>query len=56
MATMLIACALARGPRYHWSTVPVVNSVQARAFCASLMTEHRLQLGVSSRRRRPPGR
>lgn len=45
MASLLIACALARGHRYHWSTVTVSNTVEARAFCASLMAGHHLRLG-----------
>jgi ribosomal protein S18 acetylase RimI-like enzyme len=45
MATILIACAMSRGPRFQWSTVPVVNTLEARAFCASLMTGRQLQLG-----------
>jgi len=45
MATLLTACAMSRGPRFRWSTVPVVNTAEARAFCASLMIGHQLQLG-----------
>jgi ribosomal protein S18 acetylase RimI-like enzyme len=45
MATVLLACAMARGLRYHWSTVPVSNTVEARAFCAALMAGYDVQLG-----------
>jgi len=33
MATILTACAVSRGPRFQWSTVPVVNTLKARTFC-----------------------
>jgi hypothetical protein len=45
IATMLVTCAVARGSRYTWSTVSGPNTVEARSFCASLLAEHRLQLG-----------
>lgn len=45
MASTLIACAVARGPRYHWSTVPVPNTAAVRAFCASMTTQRELHIG-----------
>lgn len=45
MATVLIACVLARGSRYQWSSVEVPNTLESRAFCASLATAHEVRLG-----------
>jgi hypothetical protein len=35
-------------PGYHWSTVLLRNTIEARAFCASLAAEHELHLGEPS--------